>query len=152
MIINIIAAMAPNRVIGKDNKLPWDYPEDLQFFKKTTSWHTIVMGRNTYLSIGRPLPNRRNVILSKEVMEGLEYYNSIESMISKLEADWVDKIFIIWGMMIYQQFIDRADFIYLTEIKKEYEGDTFFPEFEDRFHEISREENENMDFVKYQKN
>ena len=109
------------------------------------------MGYNTYLSIGRPLPNRRNIILSKTPVEGLETYTSIEDMRNQLESENIDQIFIIGWASIYRQFLPIADVIYLTEIKKAYEGDTSFPEFESEFIEVSREQTEEMDFVVYKR-
>jgi len=95
MLINMIAAMASNRIVGKDNQLPWHYSADLQHFKKVTTGHIVVMGYNTYLSIGRALPNRRNIILSKTPVEGLETYESIDAMTKQLESEHIDQIFII---------------------------------------------------------
>ena len=95
MIVNMIAAMASNRIVGKDNKLPRHYPADLQHFKKVTSGHIVVMGYNTFLSIGRALPNRRNIILSQQPVEGIETYLSIEDMMKQLESEHIDQIFII---------------------------------------------------------
>ncbi len=79
--------MAANRVIGNKNALPWHYSEDLKHFKNITTGHVIVMGSNTYLSIGRPLPNRRNIVLTKTSIEGVEHYSSIETMMKQLEQD-----------------------------------------------------------------
>jgi len=109
------------------------------------------MGYNTFLSIGRELPNRRNIILSKEPVEGLETYDSIENMIKQLNTEHIDQIFIIGWASIYRQFLPMADVIYLTEIKKAYEWDTSFPEFENEFTEIEREKTDEMDFVVYKK-
>ena len=95
MFINMIAAMASNRIVGKDNKLPRHYSADLQHFKKVTSGHIVVMGYNTFLSIGRALPNRRNIILSQQPVEGVETYDSIEAMMKQLEPENIDQIFII---------------------------------------------------------
>ena len=151
MIVNMIAAMASNRIVGNNNQLPRHYSQDLQHFKQVTSGHIVVMGYNTYLSIGRPLPNRRNIILSKTPVEGLETYTSIEDMRNQLESENIDQIFIIGWASIYRQFLPIADVIYLTEIKKAYEGDTSFPEFESEFIEVSREQTEEMDFVVYKR-
>ncbi|MDD3262255.1 MAG: dihydrofolate reductase [Candidatus Absconditabacteria bacterium] len=151
MKINIIAGMAKNRVIGKNNTLPRHYSEDLQHFKRITTGNIIVMGYNTYLSLGRQLPNRRNIVLSKEPIQGVEYYTSIPALMEKLESEGVSEFFVIGGAFVYQQFIDQADILYLTEIKKEYDGDTFFPAFEDKFVEVSREVGEELDFVVYKK-
>jgi dihydrofolate reductase len=87
MIINIIAAMSLNRVIGKDNQLPWHYSEDLQHFKNLTLDHVIVMGYNTYLSIGKPLPKRRNIVLTSKTIDGVETYTSIQAMMDQLMAE-----------------------------------------------------------------
>lgn len=151
MKINIIAGITPNRVIGKNNTLPRHYSEDLQYFKKTTTGHIIVMGYNTYLSIGKPLPNRRNIVLSKTPIEWIETYNWIPVLLDQLKKEWVSEFFVIWWAYVYQQFIDKADFLYLTEIKKDYDGDTYFPEFKDTFEEISRDEKEDLDFVIYKR-
>jgi len=112
------------------------------------------MGYNTFLSIGRPLPNRRNIVLSKAPVEGLETYTSIEDMTRQLESENIDQIFIIGWASIYRQFLPIADVIYLTEIKKAYEGDTSFPEFEQDFVETERisDESGEMDFVVYKRN
>ncbi|HOQ79252.1 MAG TPA: dihydrofolate reductase [Candidatus Absconditabacterales bacterium] len=144
--------MAKNRTIGKDNKLPWHYPEDLQYFKKTTSGFPIIMGLNTYYSIGRPLPNRRNIVLSSQEIqiEGVEIFHSIPELLETVKDE--KEIFVIGGASIYKQFLPLADKVYLTEIKKEYDGDTFFPEFEKDFSEISREKHDDLDFVVYQRN
>ena len=144
--------MAQNRTIWKDNDLPWNYPEDLQYFKKTTSWHPVIMWLSTYYSIWKPLPNRRNMVLSKDQIEidWIEIFNSIPSLIEKLKAENENQeIFVIWWASIYKQFLPMADKIYLTEIKKKYDWDTFFPEFEKDFTEISREEHDELDFVIY---
>ncbi len=111
------------------------------------------MGYNTFLSIGKPLPNRRNIILSKTPVEGLETYTSIEDMMKQLESENIDQIFIIWWASIYRQFLPLAHFIYLTEIKKAYAWDTSFPEFETEFTEIERvpDETNEMDFVIYKR-
>lgn len=151
MKINMIAAMATNRVVGQNNKLPWHYSQDLQHFKKITTGHTIVMGYNTFVSIGKPLPNRRNIVLSNEPIQWVETYGSIEEMMQQLEQEHVDQLFIIWGASVYQQFLPMADRIYLTHIKQAYEGDVYFPVFEDDFVQIEREETEEMDFAVYKR-
>jgi len=149
----IVVWMSENRVIWKDGNLPWHIPEDLQNFKKITTGEIIIMWRKTYESIWRPLPNRRNIILSSKKIDWLEAYNSIEEMLEKLETEEIEKIFIIWWTQIYQAFLDKnlVDYIYLSLIPWEFEGDTYFPAFEDKFEEIEREKFENFDFVKYRK-
>lgn len=151
MQIILIAAMAANRVIGKDNQLPRDYPEDLKHFRKLTSGHTIVMGRKTYQSIGRPLPKRRNIVLSTSLsswdISWVEIFASIETCLKNLENE--EKIFVIGGSEIYKQFLVYADVIELTQIKKEFDGDTFFPRFEENFDEQKRIQHEAFDFITY---
>jgi len=125
-----VVAMASNRVIGKDGGLPWHLPEDLKFFKKLTSGGTIVMGRKTYQSIGRPLPKRRNIVLSRSLEtapEGCELAASIDDI--PLAGD----VFIIGGAQIYAALLDRLDEIILTHVFEAYDGDTFLPEFEASF-------------------
>ena len=124
MTISLIAWMSKNRTIWKNNNLPWNYPEDLQYFRKTTNWHPVVMWLSTYYSIWKPLPNRRNIVLSRQELEieGIEIFHSIPELIKTLKSQNDDKeIFIIWWASIYNQFLDFADKIYLTEIKKDYE-------------------------------
>lgn len=149
----MIAAMASNRIVGNNNQLPRHYSQDLQHFKKVTTGHIVVMGYNTFLSIGKPLPNRRNIVLSKAPVEWLETYDSIEALIKQLESENVEQIFIIGWASIYRQFLPMADVMYLTEIKKDYEGDTSFPEFESEFVEVERtpDESGEMDFVIYKR-
>ncbi len=154
MTISLIAWMAKNRTIWKDNQLPWDYPEDLKYFRKTTSGHPIIMWLTTYYSIWKPLPNRRNIVLSRQQLDidWVEIFHSIKELINTLKAeDDNQEIFVIWWASIYNQFLPLADKIYLTKIKKEHDGDTFFPEFEKDFKEISREKQDELDFVVYKR-
>lgn len=142
--------MATNRVIGNKNQLPRHYSEDLKHFKEITTGKIVVMGYNTYLSLGKWLPNRRNIILKNDgLVEGLEIYGSIDQFLAQAEKEKLEEVFIIGGASIYRQFLPLAHRIYLTEIKKAYIGDTYFPVFEDEFNEVSREEHEDMDFVVY---
>jgi len=155
MKISIIVAMTKDYVIWKNNDLPRSYPEDLKRFKKLTSGHTIIMWSKTYHSIWHPLPNRRNIVLSRSNnnIDGVEIYHSIESLLDQLISENLPKdeeIFIIGWSTIYSQFLDKCDFIYLTEIKETYDWDTFFPKFLDSYEEIEREKHEQFDFVKYQ--
>jgi len=110
------------------------------------------MGLNTYYSIGRPLPNRRNIVLSSQEIqiEWVEIFHSIPELLETVKDE--KEIFVIWWASIYKQFLPLADKVYLTEIKKEYDWDTFFPEFEKDFSEISREKHDDLDFVVYQRN
>ncbi|PID34861.1 MAG: hypothetical protein CR971_01035 [candidate division SR1 bacterium] len=165
--ISAIVAMAQNRVIGKNNSLPRNYPEDLQYFREMTSGGVIIMGRKTYESIGRPLPNRRNIVISRsgfsdEKYPDLEVYASIDEVLAQLKTipspavghTEEKNIWVIGGAGIYQQFLEKnlINKLYLTLIKHPYEGDVYFPNFEDNFQEIQREEHENLDFIVYQKN
>ncbi len=128
MKLILIAAIAKNRVIGNAGKLPWHISEDLKRFKKLTTGHTILMGRKTFESIGKPLPNRRNIILTSQKISGIETYPTIEKALEELRNE--EKVFVIGGGEIYQQTLPLADELYLTFVEQEVEGDTFFPEYE----------------------
>lgn len=128
MKLAIIAAIGKNRVIGKDGKMPWHIPEDLKRFKRLTTGHTILMGRKTFESIAKPLPNRRNVVISSKPILNIETYPSIEEALAALEDQ--DKVFIIGGGQIYARLLERTDELYLTFVDKEVEGDAFFPPYE----------------------
>ena len=123
-MISIIVAYANNRVIGKDGKIPWRLPDDSRHFKRITSGHTVVMGRKTFESIGRPLPQRRNIVLTGSTTFAAP---GVEVMHSKDDVLALDDVFIIGGANVYQQFLDVADRLYITEIASEIDGDTFFP-------------------------
>jgi len=126
-----IAAMAENRVIGRDGGLPWHYSEDLKFFKRTTLGHPIVFGRTTYEGIGRPLPGRTNLVLSRkwEGEPGVEVVSSVQTLLSREE----ETLFICGGAEIYRQLFPYCSKLLLTRILHHVEGDTFLPRFEDRF-------------------
>ena len=126
----MIAGMTKSRIIGKNNQLPWNIPEDLQNFKRLTSGKTVLMGRKTFDSIGRPLPNRNNIVLSRSMspQEKVIVCRTIEESI--LQAKQFDQdLFVIGGSTIYQQFLPIANKMYLSYIKQEYEGDSYFPNF-----------------------
>jgi len=154
MIITLIAAHDPNLVIGKDGKLPWRYPEDLKHFKKHTTGQVIIMGRGVFEELGeKPLPNRRNIVLTRtKKYEGIETYTSLEQAIDSLE---VDEVFIIGGGVLYRETLSMADRLIITEIKKEYPGDTYFPEYRDRIGKdlklVSESELEEMKFLEFQR-
>lgn len=124
-----IVAMTPERVIGKDGTLPWHLPEDLAFFKRTTSGHPIVMGRKTYDSIGRPLPKRRNIVLSRDPAWSADGVETIRSPEELSALDLEGDVFIIGGSGIYGAFLPWLDEILVSHIHHPYPGDTFFPEF-----------------------
>ena len=131
MIVSIIVAMDINRVIGKDNQLPWRLPRELQYVKKTTMGHPIILGRKNYESIGRPLPGRRNIILTRDEnfsAEGCEIAHSVEEVYKLCENE--EEIFIFGGEQIYKLFLEDTDKLYVTVIHHEFEGDTFFPEID----------------------
>ncbi len=135
----LIAAMARNRVIGRDNAMPWHLPEDLRYFKATTLGKPIVMGRKTFDSLGRPLPSRTNIVVSRQpdlTLEGAQVFASIDAALSaarqQAQADGVDEVMVIGGDNLYRQTLERADRIYLTRIDSEPEGDAWFPDFDEQ--------------------
>ena len=131
MIISAIAAMARNRVIGVDNQIPWYIPDDLKFFKRTTLDHHILMGRKNYMSLGRPLPKRTNVVITRDpffISTGCIVVHSIEEAIEVARANGESEAFIIGGGEIYHQSVELWDKLYLTEVHADVEGDVFFPE------------------------
>jgi dihydrofolate reductase len=132
--VNAIVAMALNRVIGKGNKIPWHLPEDFKWFKKTTMGHPILMGRKTFESIGKPLPGRRNLVVSRTAeIEGVEIVRDLERFEPAAFEEDGKAVFVMGGAEIYRQLLPRCQKIYLTLVKREYDGDAFFPEFENDF-------------------
>lgn len=130
-MISIIAAVAQNGVIGGKNQMPWHISEDLKRFKAITSGHPVVMGRKTFESLGRALPNRRNVVITRNPdysAEGAEIVASLTDALSLFCSD--EEVFIIGGGEIYRQAMPMADRMYLTYICSDYDGDTLFPEFD----------------------
>ena len=143
-MISIIVAIADNNAIGASNNLLWHISEDLRYFKRITAGHTIVMGRNTWDSIGRPLPGRRNIIVSRSVshIEGAEVYPTIEEALSAANAHSPEEeVFIIGGGEVYRQTLPFANRLYLTVVHAQYpEATIFFPEIDyTEWQEISRE-------------
>lgn len=131
MLLSIIVAMAKNRVIGNKGKIPWHLPEDLKRFKQLTMGHPIIMGRKTFDSIGKPLPGRTNIVITRNKQfsaQGVVRADNLDDAIRK--AGGQNEIFVIGGAEIYREALPRADKIYLTLIEQEFEGDTFFPEVE----------------------
>lgn len=127
MKLTIISAMSQNRVIGINNTLPWHLKADLQHFKALTIGKTILMGKNTFLSIGKPLPNRRNIVLTREKFDQVETIQSPQELFHLIENP-NEELMIIGGAQIYQLFLPYAEKIYLTLVKTEMAGDAFFPE------------------------
>jgi len=130
MMISLIAALAADRVIGMENAMPWNLPADLAWFKRNTLNKPVIMGRLTWESIGRPLPNRQNIVISSQPgnAEGVIWVTSIDEAIKAAGA--VEEIMVIGGGRIYEQLLGRADRLYLTHIDAEVEGDTHFPDYE----------------------
>ncbi|MCM3169077.1 dihydrofolate reductase [Peribacillus frigoritolerans] len=139
-MISLIVAMDQNRVIGKNNKLPWHLPADLQYFKKVTMGHPIVMGRKTFESIGRVLPGRENVIVTRNQefkAEGCVVLHDI-AQIKRFADNHEEEVFVIGGAEIFKEILPFTDRLYITEIHEIFEGDTFFPEIdENEWDEIS---------------
>jgi dihydrofolate reductase len=129
--LNMIVAMARNRVIGIDNKLPWHIPGELKYFKDLTMGHHIIMGRKTYESIGRPLPGRTTIIVSRDadyVQEGCLVAHSLQEAVRLSDGD--EQVFFVGGSSLYEQALPLADRLYITEIQADYAGDAHFPEFD----------------------
>jgi dihydrofolate reductase len=132
-MISLIVAIARNRVIGRDNRLPWRLPADMAYFKQTTMGHPVVMGRKTYESIGKPLPGRRNIILTGDPdfrAEGCEVYHSVAAILELAKSDPSEETFIIGGDSVYSAFFPFAGKLYVTLIAQDFEGDAFFPEID----------------------
>lgn len=128
--ISMIVAMSKNNVIGKDNQLIWNIPEDLSYFKKKTMGKTIVMGRKTYDSIGKALPGRNNVVLTRNKDFSADNVRVIHNIEDVFE---MGNCMIIGGDSLYKAFLPYADVLYVTKIDKEYEGDSFFPEISNQW-------------------
>ena len=157
---SIIVAYSKDRVIGRGNKLPWNLPSDLEYFKKVTLGHPVIMGYNTFKSIGKPLESRLNIVIStknRKLPENVIKANSVQHaayLADKLEPN--NEIFFIGGESIYQQSLPFVNTLYVTEIHKKLKGDKFFPEVDlDTFEEVKRtNNNENktkFDFVIYKR-
>ncbi|MBS1682668.1 MAG: dihydrofolate reductase [Bacteroidetes bacterium] len=165
MKISIIAAVAQNRTIGKANDLPWRLPDDMKYFMQTTQGHHVVMGRKNYQSLPekfKPLPNRTNIVISRQKnfsAQGCIVVNDLPTAVSLSKQNNETELFIIGGAEIYSLALPITDKLFLTEIKAEIEGDTFFPAFEkNAWQEISRvhhpvdaKHSFEFDFVIYQR-
>ncbi|RJX70712.1 type 3 dihydrofolate reductase [Vibrio sinensis] len=140
MIISMIAAMATNRIIGKDNQMPWHLPADFAWFKRCTMGKPVVMGRKTYESIGRPLPGRLNIVISRDaslLIDGVVTVTSIDKAL--LEVGDADEVMIIGGGAIYAACLPIANKLYVTHIEANIDGDTQFPAWSDDFKETYSE-------------
>ncbi|WP_449435306.1 dihydrofolate reductase [Pedobacter steynii] len=134
MMVSIVVAIAQNNAIGKNNQLLWHLPADLKHFKQITSGHTIIMGRKTYDSIGRPLPNRRNIVITRNMgltIEGAEVVTTLEDALALCDNE--DEVFIVGGAQIYEQALAKTHRIHLTTVHQNYDGDTFFRKLINRF-------------------
>jgi dihydrofolate reductase len=136
--LSLIAALAQNRVIGIDNRMPWHLPGDFKYFKATTLGKPIIMGRKTWDSLGRPLPGRLNLVVSRQtdrLLEGAEVYPTLDAAIARAEA-WAleqgaDEVMLIGGAQLYELGLARADRLYLTRVALTPEGDAWFPAFDE---------------------
>ncbi len=157
MTLCLVVAAAENGVIGRNNQLPWYLPEDLKHFKRVTLGKPVIMGRKTWESIGRPLPGRTNIVITRQpdyLAEGARVVDSLEAALELAEGvaliDGADEVMVIGGADIYRLALPRADRVYLTEVHAEVEGDAFFPDW-DRSHwrEVSRERQPARDESEY---
>ena len=131
MKISLIVAMARNHAIGLNGQMPWHLPADLKHFRAVTMGYPIIMGRKTFEAIGKPLPGRRNLVISSNPefkAEGVEVFNQIQTAID--QCNDLEQVFVIGGATLYEALLDRADYLFLTEIDQDFEGDTFFPQFD----------------------
>ena len=155
-MLSIIVAVAKNGVIGANNQLLWHISDDLKRFKAITSGSPIIMGRKTFESLGRPLPNRHNVVITRNdqypLLEGVTRANSLLDAIEKA-GDNDKEVFIIGGGEIYRQAVDIVERMYITEVDQAPEGDTFFPEIDKtKWTEIQREQHDGFAYVNYERN
>ena len=158
MSLAIIAAVAKNNCIGIKNTLPWDIPEDLKHFQEMTNGKCVLMGQNTFDSIlsrlGGPLPGRKNIVVTLDpnyqAPPGVEVFFDLDKALEKYKDQ---ELFIAGGASVYKQTIDRADFLYITHIDKDYEGDAYFPEVDwAKWQKIAEEKRQGFSFAVYQRN
>jgi dihydrofolate reductase len=128
MKLILIAAVGKNRVIGKNEKIPWHIPQDLHKFRQLTVGHTVLMGRKTFEAIGKPLDGRRNVVVTSKKIPGVETFSSLEQALLAVANE--EKVFVIGGGQIYSQLLEQADELCLTLVDQNVDGDTFFPPYE----------------------
>lgn len=161
-MLSIIVAKAKNNIIGKNNQIIWNLPEDLKHFRELTTGHTIIMGRKTYESLGKPLPDRKHIIFSQNPdfrvhEENVQVVHSLLEIQDLIEGK--EEVFVIGGAMIYNFLMPYVKKMYVTEIAKDFEGDAFFPTIDheiwketSRVHGIKNEQNNlDYDFVEYEK-
>ena len=150
-MLSIIVAVSDNNVIGKDNKIIWHLPEDLKRFKELTTGHTIIMGRKTFESLGRVLPNRKHIVITRDTNYNVDnpnvkIVNNIEDIENYIESD--EESFVIGGAIIYRQLMDKVDKMYVTRIHEKFDGDAYFP----IINEQEWEEKEVIKGIKNEKN
>lgn len=155
MTLALIVAHDPNLVIGKDGTLPWRYPEDLKYFKRITMGHPLLMGRGVFEELNeKPLPGRKNIVLSRtKDYKHVPVFSSISEALDNLQQE--EKVFVIGGGEIYRQLMSKADQLFVTEIHREFEGDTHFPEYRDKigkvWKEVKRDDQPDLSFVVYER-
>ncbi len=141
MRLSIVVAMDDNRLIGNNNQLPWHLPADLAYFKKLTTGKSLLMGRKTYDSIGKPLPNRRNIVISRNSkisISGCEVVSSIEKALILTKDE--DEVMVIGGASLCEQLLPQVNRLYITKIDGEFEGDIYFQKYDDlNWHQVSCE-------------
>lgn len=151
MKLALIAAVARNRGIGYKGELPWKLPEDMRRFKQITTGHAVLMGRKTFEALGKPLPRRRNVVLTHSQIPGIETYPAIEAALEAMANE--QRVFVIGGGEVYGQLLENADELFLTHVHRDVVADAFFPPFEHlvgtRFREFFRDDREEFSFVDY---
>lgn len=153
MKINLITAFTKKSVIGTKDGLPWDIPEDLKYFQTTTKGKTVLMGRKTFDTIGRPLPRRNNIILDyeKRPIEGAWVFGSITEAIQQAKK-FKETLFVIGGASVYSQMLPQVDNLYISHIKKDYPGDVYFPAYDKSlWQEVKRQEYDEFTAVIYKK-
>jgi len=144
--ITLIVAAAENNAIGKDNQMPWHLPNDFKYFKKTTLGHSVVMGRKTFDSIGKPLPERRNIILTRDqdyTSPDVDVANSVDDVLTYCRDE--REIFVIGGANVFKQFMPLAQKVYLTRVHTAIDGDAFFPELSENEWQLTRSEHHQKD-------
>lgn len=155
MTLAAIVAHDPQLVIGNEGTLPWHFSEDLKYFKRTTMGHPLIMGRKVFEELSeKPLPGRENIVLSRtKKYEHVPTFSSMDDALNHVKDEEI--VFLIGGGEIYKQFLFRVDKLYVTEIHRAYDGDTFFPEYRDQigtvWKEIKREDKTNLSFVVYER-
>ena len=146
MTISLVVAASKNNVIGRDGGLPWHLPDDLRHFKQLTTGKPVIMGRKTFESIGRPLPDRRNIVMTRDenyAAEGCDVVTSVDEALD-LVAD-ADEMMVIGGGQVYREFLPRADRIFLTRVQADVDGDVRFPELDETAWRLGSSENHDAD-------